>query len=107
MSLNAFLKNMITENDVLNSLRKIIDPDFNRDIVSLGFVQNIKIHQDMVSLDIALTTPACPVKTEFQRQAEEAILKLPGIKHTNVNMTSQAPQTRGMPGIPQSTLTDV
>lgn len=99
---------MLTEKDVLNALRHIMDPDFNRDIVSLGFVQNIHIKQDMVSLDIALTTPACPVKTEFQRQAENSLLKLPGIKHVNVNMTSQpVPQPKGLAPMPQSGLTEV
>lgn len=98
---------MVTEKDILRSLSHILDPDFNRDIVSLGFVKNIKIGADMVSLDIALTTPACPVKTEFQRQAEEALFKLPGIKHVNVNMTAQAPQARGTLDVAQSALADV
>jgi metal-sulfur cluster biosynthetic enzyme len=64
---------MPTEQDVRNALISLIDPDFNKDIVSLGFVQNVRIQGDAVALDICLTTPACPVKNEFQRKAGEAL----------------------------------
>jgi Mrp family chromosome partitioning ATPase/DUF971 family protein len=79
---------MIKEAEILNTLRQIIDPDFHKDIVSLGFVKNIKIEGDKVGFDIALTTPACPVKSEFQAQAEQLVKRLPGVKEVNVNMTT-------------------
>ncbi|OGX25542.1 MAG: hypothetical protein A3D10_08480, partial [Omnitrophica WOR_2 bacterium RIFCSPHIGHO2_02_FULL_48_11] len=80
---------MINEQVVLKALSQIIDPDFNRDIVSLGFIKNMKLEGAKVSFDIALTTPACPVKSEFQRQAEQFVGAVPGIKEVKVNMTSQ------------------
>lgn len=91
---------MITEKDVLDSLRSIIDPDFNKDIVSLGFVQNVEIKEDEVSLDIRLTTPACPVKNEFQRAAEEALRRLKGVRQVTVNMTSTQKPSAGFKGMP-------
>jgi ATP-binding protein involved in chromosome partitioning len=51
----------ITETQVLDALRTIQDPDLHKDIVSLGFVRNVRIEQDTVRRDINLTTPACPV----------------------------------------------
>ena len=50
---------MISEGQVLAELSKIIDPDFNRDIVSLGFVQDMVIDSGNISFTIELTTPAC------------------------------------------------
>src|SRR3989338_6227 len=98
---------MMREEDVLEALRNIIDPDFNKDIVSLGFVKNIRILGDEVSLEIQLTTPACPVKNEFQRQAEYLVRQLPGIKKVSVQMTAaQRPFTSALQGI-QSTLNTV
>ena len=43
---------------LLALLSRIIDPDFNTDIVSLGFVQNIALNPDsrQLSLDVQLTT---------------------------------------------------
>ena len=85
---------MLTEKDILSALENIIDPDFDQDIVSLGFVRNIKINKGDVSFNIELTTPACPVKDEFQRQAKEAISSLSGVENVVVVMTSQKPQKR-------------
>lgn len=81
-------KKDLTEDSVLNALKAIMDPDFNKDIVSLGFVKNIHIAGKDVSFDIELTTPACPVKSEFQKQAEESIKKL-GASRVSVQMTSK------------------
>ena len=68
---------MITEKEILNALSQIIDPDFNQDIVTLGFVKNIKIEKSSVAFEIALTTPACPVKDFFQKKAEDSSKKSP------------------------------
>ncbi|MEI6875278.1 MAG: P-loop NTPase [Spirochaetota bacterium] len=80
---------MIDEKQVLEALGAIIDPDFRKDIVSLGFVKNMRIKDDHVAFDIELTTPACPVKVEFQRDAEKAVRAVPGVGSVNVNMTSR------------------
>ncbi len=82
-------QSMVTEAIVLQALSVIIDPDFKKDIVSLGFIKNLRINSGLVSFDIELTTPACPVKTEFQRAAERAVMALEGVESVNVNMTAR------------------
>lgn len=79
----------LTEARVLDALRPIQDPDFNRSIVDLGFVQQIRISPEGdVSFRIQLTTPACPVKEQFQEAAREAVARLPGVRSVEVEMTS-------------------
>lgn len=78
----------VTEADVLDKLTAVQDPDLRRDIVSLGFVKNVKICAPAVSFDIELTTPACPVKDRLRAEAENAVKTLPGIDIVTVNMTS-------------------
>lgn len=80
---------MVTKDQILKALSVIEDPDFRKDIVSLGFVKNIKIDGSAVSLDIELTTPACPVKNEFKKAAEQVLLGLEGVKKAVVGMTSR------------------
>ena len=60
---------------VLSALSAVIDPDLNSDIVSLGFVQNLEVDAltSIVSLDLQLTTPACPVKDQFIQQCQDLI----------------------------------
>jgi len=99
---------MITEQQVLDSLRSIIDPDLGRDIVSLGFIKNLKIDGGEVSFSIELTTPACPVKDRFKRQAEEAVRAIPGVTGVHVTMTAmQRPQRAEQPGPEINTLGEV
>jgi ATP-binding protein involved in chromosome partitioning len=82
----------VTSEQVLDALRPIIDPDFGRSIVDLGFVKQLRIDGERVSFDIELTTPACPVKAEFERAARERVGALPGVSDVAVTMTAN---TRG------------
>jgi ATP-binding protein involved in chromosome partitioning len=84
---------MVTDKQVMEALRAIQDPDLHRDIVTLGFVRDLQIDRGVVSFAIVLTTPACPVKDEMQRQAEEAVRRLPGVTEVRVEMQSDV---RGM-----------
>jgi len=77
---------------VLAALRPIVDPDFGKSIVDLGFVKELRVDGGRVSFAIELTTPACPVKAEFERQARERVAALPGVESVDVRMTSN---TRG------------
>ncbi|MCH8161065.1 MAG: Mrp/NBP35 family ATP-binding protein [Chloroflexi bacterium] len=80
---------MANEQEVLEALKQVEDPDLHRDIVALGFVQDLKIDNSSVSLRIVLTTPACPVKNELKAQAEEIIRGLPGVTDVEVNMDAE------------------
>jgi len=83
----------VSEKEILGALSKIQDPDLHKDIVSLGFVQNIKVNQSHIALDIVLTTPACPVKDQMREEALRLLKALPGVSKVDVNMTSNV--TRG------------
>lgn len=78
----------VTEQQVLDALRVVQDPDLHRDIVSLGFVKDIRIEQGAVAFKIELTTPACPVKDLLKEQAEAVISTLLGVTGVSVEMTA-------------------
>jgi ATP-binding protein involved in chromosome partitioning len=86
----------VTEEQVLESLRQIIDPDLKKDIVSLGFVRDLAINEGEVSFRIVLTTPACPVKEEMEGMAREFVRVIPGVANVNVTMDAEVPQGRGV-----------
>ena len=81
-----------SQSAVLDALRPIIDPDFGKSIVDLGFVKDLRVEGSRVAFSIELTTPACPVKEEFERSARERVLALPGVEQVDVTMTAN---TRG------------
>ena len=87
---------MASEQDVLKALEQVEDPDLHRDIVSLGFVQDIRIENGRVDLRIVLTTPACPVREEMQTQAEELLKALPDVSEVNVTMDAEVRSNQPM-----------
>ena len=85
----------LDEEQVLNVLKKVQDPDLRKDIVSLGFIRNLKVDNGTVAFDLNLTTPACPVKDQMRDEAVALVKALPGVQNVEVKMTSevrQAPQ---------------
>ena len=86
----------LSEQTVLDSLKQIVDPDLRKDIVTLGFVRDLKIDNGDVSLRIVLTTPACPVKEQMEAQATDIISALDGVESVNVTMDAEVPQGRGI-----------
>ena len=87
---------MPSEQEVLQALRQVEDPDLHRDIVSLGFVQDVAVDDGRVAVRVVLTTPACPVRTEMQAQIEQILLGLPGVKEADVTMDAQVRSSQPM-----------
>jgi ATP-binding protein involved in chromosome partitioning len=81
-----------TEDQVLAELRKVQDPDLRKDIVTLGFIRNLKIEGSAVRFDLNLTTPACPVKDQMRDQAIALVKSIPGIETVDIHMTSEVRQ---------------
>jgi ATP-binding protein involved in chromosome partitioning len=86
----------ITEQLVLDALRQIQDPDLHKDIVTLGFIKDLKIDGGVVSFRIVLTTPACPVKAEMESAARDFVGALPGVTAVAVTMDAEVPKGRGI-----------
>lgn len=86
----------ISPENILQTLRGIIDPDLKKDIVELGFVRDITIDDGEVSFRIVLTTPACPVKEEMKSRAVELVGALDGVRTVRVTMDAEVPQGRGI-----------
>src|ERR1700752_2323140 len=86
----------LNEQLILDSLRQIQDPDLHKDIVTLGFIRDLKIDAGKVSFRIVLTTPACPVKAEMESAAKEIVSALPGVTNVAVTMDAEVPKGRGL-----------
>ncbi len=79
----------LTRENILNALTVVRDPDLHKDIVALGFVQNVTIEGSNVQFDLQLTTPACPVRDQFRIDCERAIRStIEGVGSIGITMTS-------------------
>ncbi len=79
---------MVSENGVLEALKVVKDPDLHQDIVTLGFIKNLRIDGGRVAFTIELTTPACPVKEQMRDQAVAAVKAVPGVSAVDVEMSA-------------------
>ena len=92
---------MPAKEEVLKALSACKDPEIEKDIVSLGMVQNLAVEGDKVRFNYVLTTPACPLKSSMEAEARQAVLKVPGVKTVDINMTASVRKDlrleRGLP----------
>src|SRR5512138_2259576 len=84
-----------------DALRKVLDPELRRDLVSLGMVKDLEVSGDTVRLTVELTTPACPLKDTIGKDVTAA-LQGAGFKKVEL---SWGAQVRSAPGVAQSQLT--
>ncbi len=95
----------VSEQSVLDALRQVRDPDLHKDIVTLGFIKDLRIEGGAVSFRIVLTTPACPVKEQMEAAARDVVGSLAGVTSVSVTMDAEVPKGRGlgdkvtMPGV--------
>ena len=61
------------QQDILNALSHVQEPDLHKDLVTLNMVQDIQINGNQVGFTIVLTTPACPLKEKIRMECEAAI----------------------------------
>src|SRR5438093_8960142 len=92
----------VEQGAVLEALKVVRDPDLQRDIVTLGFIKDLKIDGGHVAFTIELTTPACPVKDQMRDQARAAVLQVAGVSAVDVRMSARVREAVGADGTRQS-----
>ena len=71
---------MPTQDQILESLRSVIDPELRRDIVELEMVRSIDVHDNgVVDVMVSLTTAGCPIRSHFQTGVADAVRGLDGV----------------------------
>ena len=88
--LSIYVYNMkINSETILESLKKVIEPDLGKDIVSLGLVTNIKVLENKVSFSVQMKNAAMHARKRMQEACEFAIERSIG-KDYSVEVNVQA-----------------
>ena len=85
----------ITEARILQALEDVKDPDLGSSIVSMGMIKDVKIDGGKVAFTCELTTPACPVKEQIEKDIRAKLEQhIPEITELTLTMTGKV---RGTP----------
>src|SRR4051812_13664690 len=82
---------MVDEEDVLEALSNVIDPELGLDFVELGLVYGVAIDEGRVEVTFTLTTPACPIGPQVSEQMVEFVGDIDGVDEVVTNMVFTPP----------------
>jgi metal-sulfur cluster biosynthetic enzyme len=61
----------VTEEDVRNALRSVMDPELHLDVIALGLIERVDLEKEPVQVKMLLTTPFCPYGPWLVQQVKE------------------------------------
>ena len=84
---------MATKEQVTEALKQVYDPELMINVVDLGLVYHVDLDETAkkISVDMTLTSPACPVGPQIVQQAKMALERLEGVESADVNIVMSPP----------------
>ncbi|MEL6506964.1 MAG: SUF system Fe-S cluster assembly protein [Pseudomonadota bacterium] len=80
--------------DVIKNLKTVYDPEIPVDIYELGLIYKVDLSDErLLTIDMTLTAPGCPVAGEMPGWVEGAVRGIDGVDDVRVNMTFEPPWT--------------
>jgi len=93
------MTNQITKEAIMAALSKVQEPELHQDLVTLNMIRELEIQGDKVSFTVMLTTPACPLRGQIEKEAKQAVMSVGGVKEVNVKLDSDVPNDGRMRGL--------
>jgi len=93
------MTNQITKEAILAALSKVQEPELHQDLVTLNMIRELEIDGDKVSFTVMLTTPACPLRGQIDKESREAVMAVEGVKEVTIKMDSDVPNDGRMRGL--------
>ena len=78
---------MIDEDEVIEALSNVIDPELGLDFVELGLIYTVEVEDSDVFVSFSLTSPGCPIGPQVAEQIEEFVGELEGVEAVHPKMT--------------------
>ncbi|CAB4916093.1 unannotated protein [freshwater metagenome] len=86
---------MPTNEQILQALEVVIDPELRKSIVELGMVRSIDQQPDGgVDVIVSLTTAGCPIRNHFETAVADAVRSLEGITRVGVTFDVLSPEEK-------------
>ncbi len=82
---------MADQNQLLQALRNVIDPELMINVVDLGLIYAVEQDESTVNVDMTLTSPACPAGPQLVQQAKLALEQLEDVEQAEIRLTMSPP----------------
>ena len=88
----------ISEESAREALKQVVDPELFVNIVDLGLVYLITVAdaeegKQNVSIEMTMTSPACPAGPQLIQQSKDALGRLEGVGQVEVKLVMVPPWT--------------
>ena len=88
--------NVVTEDDIIKCLKKVMDPEIPVNLYDLGLIYSIKINDNNVLIEMTLTNPNCPVAGQMPENVGKSIEEIMGLKSIKVMLVWNPPWNKDM-----------
>ena len=93
---NVVSKNLITEEEIVNCIKTVMDPEIPVNLYDLGLIYSINIENNNVAIEMTLTNPNCPVAGQMPENVGKSIEHLNGIKSITVKLVWNPPWSKNL-----------
>jgi len=84
---------MPTQEEVVEALRQVEDPELGMDIVELGLFYDAEIAGEKVKVTHSLTSMGCPAGPMIQEDIDRVVRQIPGVEDVEIELTWDPPWT--------------
>ncbi|MFZ3031802.1 MAG: metal-sulfur cluster assembly factor [Candidatus Moraniibacteriota bacterium] len=82
----------ITNQEVLEKLKLVLDPELGVSIVDLGLIYEVTVSPEGVcTITMTLTTIGCPLFAQIQKEIEDRVMELEAIEDVKIDLTFDPP----------------
>jgi ATP-binding protein involved in chromosome partitioning len=85
---------LVTEPQVREALKSVMDPEIGRPIEDIGMLQDIVVEGDVVQVHVLITIEGCPLKDRITQDVTAAVKPLDGVRDVQVRLTPMSPEQR-------------
>ena len=89
---------MVTEQQVIDALKPIEDPELHLGIVDLGLIYEVQLSptadqpdSQTITVKMTFTSPFCPYGPALKNQVQQAVIRVPGTKQAQVDIVFTPP----------------
>ena len=93
---NNISQNLITEEEIINCIKTVMDPEIPVNLYDLGLIYSIKIINNNVYIEMTLTNPNCPVAGQMPENVGKSIESINGIKSVEVKLVWSPPWNKNL-----------